>query len=82
MDTAHIRELASEIRELDRKVGEMRGELQHDIRELDGKLGHEIRELDRKVLILRIDALTKDQAIAVAFVVWVVALILAIASRG
>ena len=71
MDAAHIRELASEIRALDRKVGEMRRELQH-----------EIRELDRKVLMLKIDALTKNQATAVAFVVWVVALILAIASRG
>jgi len=46
------------------------------------ELQHEIPELDRKVLMLKIDALTKDPAIAVAFVVWVVALILAIASRG
>lgn len=74
MDTAQIRELASKVRELDRKIDEIRSELQS-----------EVRRLDWKAQTLKTDALTKDHALTAAFIVWFalwcVVILLAAANR-
>lgn len=70
MDTTRISELASQVRELDRKVDRMPRDLQFEIYELDSKIGR-----------LKMEALTKTQAISAAFVVWCLIILIAAARR-